>query len=112
MVAIAFENRIPAIRSELIELAIDGETTSYKRLSKIVDMPVRGFWTGVLNQLSREETAAGRPDITHLVINKKTRVTSHIEFESAHKPTDAQRRRHKEILKEIYAFYADRKNRH
>lgn len=106
MAAILFEDRIPVIRAELIKCAIYRETTSYTRLAMIVKMPVQGRWRGVLDQLSREETAAGRPDITHLVISKKTGVSSQIEFQPAVKPTDAQRRRHTELLVEIYEFYS------
>lgn len=100
-----YVDRIPQIRDELVKCATFRETTSYTRLGKIVGIPTRGPWRGVLDQISREEIAEDRPDITHLIINKRTGFSSRIEHRNAAKPTDEQRQRSKQIQQDSYDYY-------
>ena len=100
-----YVDRIPQIRAELLMCAEFGEITSYTRLGRIVGVPTRGPWRGVLDQLSREETSAGRLDITHLIGSKRTGISSRVEFTDAHKPTIEQRRRSQELRTAIWARY-------
>ena len=100
-----YVDRLPHIRAELMLCAEYGETTSYIRLGRIVGIPTRGPWRGVLDQLSREETSAGRLDITHLLGSKRTGISSRVEFTDAHKPTIEQRRISQELRAAIWARF-------
>lgn len=103
-----YVDRIPQIRAELVMRAKCRETISYTLLGRVVAMPKQGPWNGVLDHVSGEELAAGRPDITHLVINMRTGISSRVEYHDAFKPTVEQRARWKEITEECFTYYADK----
>lgn len=95
-----------AIREELIGRAQQRRTMSYGELSSIVGVPLRGPWRPVLDVISREESAAGRPDITHLLINVRTGMTSRVEFEDARPRDPAHRARLREIQETCWAHHS------
>jgi hypothetical protein len=51
----------------------------------------RGPGKEVLDEISREETRNGRPDITFVLRNKKTGYPSQVGFKPAKRPTDQQK---------------------
>jgi hypothetical protein len=65
-------DRKDAIRAELLLRASEGRTIFYEELGRMLAIPTRGPWKPVLDEISREETGKGLPDITFLVISKRT----------------------------------------
>jgi hypothetical protein len=106
---IVYGNRKDAIRAELLRLAREGRTIFYTQLGEAVDIPARGPWKPVLDEISREETASGLPDITFLVINKQTGLPGQIGFKPAKPPTPEQRRMADEVIKAVFAHYRSNK---
>ena len=68
-------------------------------------MPARGPWKPVLDEIAREETASGRPDITFLVINKQTGFPGQIGFKPAKPPTREQRQIADDAIAKVFAYY-------
>jgi hypothetical protein len=83
---IPYLNRKGAIIAALTQCARQGRTIFYGELGQQVDVPARGPWKPVLDEIAREETASGRPDITFLVINKQTGFPGQIGFKPAKSP--------------------------
>ena len=79
-----------AIRAELVKRAKAKETITYGRLGAIVGIPGMGPWKPILDDMGQEETEAGRPDITYLVVRRSTGYPGQIDFQPANPPTDAQ----------------------
>lgn len=103
--SIPYLDRKDAIRSELIRLAENGKTIFYGELGSVVGIPVRGPWKPILDQIGREETARGLPDITFLVINKQTGLPGQIGFKPAKPPTADQRKTADETLAAVFGHY-------
>ena len=59
----------------------------------------------MLDDIAREETAAGRPDITFLVINKQTGFPGEIGFRPAKPPTREQRKPADDVIEKVFAHY-------
>lgn len=102
---VRYSDRKDAIRAALLTCAEGGSTISYETLGELVGVPRQGPWMPVMDLISREERGAGRPDITHLVFNKRTGTPGSIEYKPAKKPTDAQRVRLRELREECWAFH-------
>jgi hypothetical protein len=68
-------------------------------------VPARGPWKRVLDEIAREETASGRPDITFLVINKQTGFPGQIGFKPAKRPTHQQRQIADDAVSKVFAYY-------
>jgi hypothetical protein len=66
---------------------------------------VRGPWKGVLDAISKEEANSGRPDITFVVINKKTGLPGQIGFKPAEKPSPEQIELARKGLQEVFDEY-------
>ena len=102
---IRYLDRKDKIREELLKLARAGKTCFYMQFGHRVGIPKQGPWKPVLDCISREETAKGRPDITFLLVNKSTGLPGQIGFQGAGKPTPAQRRLAHEKVKEVFDHY-------
>jgi hypothetical protein len=70
------------IRSELLKCATAQPTEfpTYAAFASRVGMPTQGPWKGILDAISREETRQGLPDITFVLVNKRTGYPSQIGF--------------------------------
>ena len=95
------------IRSELMKCvtATPMEFPTYAAFAPRVGMPVRGPWKDVLDAISRSETRQGRPDITFVLVNKRTGFPSQIGFAQSKRLTPsliAQARR--EVQKVINRY--------
>jgi len=102
---IRYLDRKDKIRNELLKLARAGKTCFYGEFGLRVDIPAQGPWKPVLDVISKEETAAGRPDITFLLINKRTGLPGQIGFKRAQKPTPDQRKLAHDKLQEVFDHY-------
>lgn len=103
---IPYANRKDAIRAELKRCARARRTISYSELGKAVGIPAQCPWKPVLDEISREETNTVCPDITFLVINKQTGLSSQIDFKSAKHPTPEQRRKADEEIQKVFTHYS------
>lgn len=106
MTKIRYADRSREIVAVLRYCAMEKRTITYSQLAKILGIPSQGPWKPVLDEISGEETAAGRPDITYLVVSKGNGLPGQIGFEPAKPPTDEQRRKAKEIIEEVFEGYA------
>jgi hypothetical protein len=102
---ITYGHRKDAIRTELVRLARGGQTIYYAKLGEAVGIPARGPWKPVLDEIAREETAKGLPDITFLVINRQTGLPGQIGFKPAKPPTPEQRGMADEEIGKVFAHY-------
>jgi hypothetical protein len=102
---IPYGDRKGAIVAVLLRCARQKRTIFYGALGKEVDVPSRGPWKAVLDEIAREETANGRPDITFLVINKQTGFPGQIGFKPAKPPTPEQRRIADDAIEKVFAYY-------
>lgn len=106
---VPYSDRKEAIRAHLQRCAEAGETIFYAKLGEALGIPVRGPWKPVLDEISREETSSGRPDLTYLVINKQTGLPGQIGFEPAKPPTPEQREQAHKAIHEVFAHYRGKK---
>ena len=62
------------VRTELLKLASHSpiQMKFYSEFAPSVNMTARGPWRAVLDKISIEETAKGKPDITFLLKRKDT----------------------------------------
>ncbi len=104
---IPYADRKPAIFAELVKRARARETISYRELGDIGGVPPQGPWKPVLDDIGREETEAGRPDITYLVVSRGTGYPAQIDFKPAKSPTDAQKALADQVFMTIFEHYAD-----
>ena len=81
------------------------EHPTYAELGKVVGIPRQGPWRTVLDQIAKEELAAGRPDITFLVTNKETGHPSRMKFKTKSKPDEEQKKYAVERMQEIIKEY-------
>lgn len=88
--SVRYADRKDRIRDELRRCAAAGETITYAGLGRAVGIPAQGPWRPVLDLISREERAASLPDITYLVVNRKTGFSSRFQFKDAQPPTPEQ----------------------
>jgi hypothetical protein len=107
--AVFYEDRKTEISSALRTLAEAHpvRVRTYTEFGALFDPPIppRGPWKGILDMIAREEVADGRPDITFLVVSKKTGYPGQIGFQDARPPSPAQKRQPREEFDRIVAFY-------
>ena len=102
---IPYLDRKARIVAVLSRCARQRRTIFYGELGSEVDVPARGPWKAVHDEIAREETANGRPDITFLVINKQTGFPGQIGFKPAKPPTPEQRRIADDAIEKVFAYY-------
>jgi hypothetical protein len=102
-------DREDAVRQALIKLAKRRKKLDYVEFGELVGIPTQGPWNPILDKISLAERAAGRPDITYLVVRKRTGYPIQIEFEPAVTPSAAQKAVADEVFKEIFAYYRRQK---
>lgn len=88
--SVRYADRKDRIRDELRRCAAAGGTITYAELGRAVGIPAQGPWRPVLDLISSEEEAAGLPDITYLVVNRRTGFSSRIQFKDAQPPSPEQ----------------------
>ena len=95
------------IRSELMKLALAGELTYYGVLGASIGKPARWpLWKTVLDEISREQTQKGQPDITFLVLNASTGWPGQIGFiPTGGRPTQAQKDHAQKELDRVFQQY-------
>jgi hypothetical protein len=81
----------------------------YEKFGALVGIPTKGQWNPILDKISLKERTAGRPDITYLVVRKRTSYPIQIEFEPSTTPSAAQKAVADEVFKEIFAYYRRQK---
>jgi hypothetical protein len=102
---IPYEDREDAIREALVKMAKRRKKLDYSEFGELVGIPTQGPWNPILDKISLAERAAGRPDITYLVVRKRTGYPIQIEFSPAVTPSAAQRAIADEKFEEIFAYY-------
>jgi hypothetical protein len=102
---IPYLDRKAEIITTLSQRAKSGRTIFYGELGEEVGIPPRGPWKPILDEIAREETARGRPDITFLVINKQTGLPGQIGFRPARPPTLDQRRMADDVIQKVFAYH-------
>jgi hypothetical protein len=102
---IPYRDKKDAILEVLLECAQQGQTIFYGDLGIKVGVPTRGPWKPILDEIAREETTSGRPDITFLVINRQTGLPGQIGFKPAKPPTPEQRNIADDEIKRVFAYY-------
>jgi hypothetical protein len=78
---------------------------TYAAFGERVGIPTRGPWKGILDLIALEEKKANRPDITFLVVTKRTGYPSQICFQQANPPSEKQKAKAKAELEKIIATY-------
>jgi hypothetical protein len=101
-----YQDRKEKIRAVLEKRARGKETIFYSELGALVRIPATGPWKPVLDAISHEDRGAGRPDITYLVISKKTRLPAQIEFQSAKPPGSEQKQLAHRTIQQVFDYYA------
>ena len=102
---IPYLDRKAAIIAVLVRCARSRRTIHYGELGGEVDVPSRGPWKPILDDIAREETSSGRPDITFLVINKQTGFPGQIGFKPAKPPTREQRKIADDEIEKVFAHF-------
>jgi hypothetical protein len=100
-----YEDRENAIREALVKMAKRRKKLDYTEFGALVGIPTQGPWNPILDKISLAERSAGRPDITYLVVRKRTGYPIQIEFTPAVTPSPAQKAIADEVFKEIFDYY-------
>ena len=103
--SVPYEDRKERIRDELRRYAAEGATVTYAELGLAVGVPTQGPWRPVLDVISREEEAAGLPDVTYLVVSRTTGYSGRIQFKDARRPTPEQVAASEEVQRRVWAMY-------
>jgi hypothetical protein len=92
MARLPYLDKKDLIRSALVKRARErAHILTYTELGRIVDIPARGPWKRILDFIAVEEKRQGLPDITFLVVNKRTGYPGQIGFKRADPPTPEQK---------------------
>jgi hypothetical protein len=67
---IPYEDREDEIRLALVKMAKGRKKLDHEKFGALVAIPIAGPWNPRLDKISLRERAAGRPDITYLVVKK------------------------------------------
>ena len=94
-----------AIARILIGRAKQRRTIYYSELGAALGIPAQGPWKPILDEISREEMSAGRPDITYLVVSKTTNLPGQIGFTAAKPPSAEQIKRAVEMIEAVFEHY-------
>lgn len=93
------------IRQALVKMAKSRKKLDYVKFGKLVGIPTEGPWNPILDRISLKERAAGRPDLTYLVVRKRTGYLIQIEFKPSITPSAAQKAVADQAFKDIFAYY-------
>jgi hypothetical protein len=93
------------ISDALLDYARQGQFPYYGDLAAKIGMSPQGPWKKVLDAISKQETAAGRPDITFVLRNRRTGLPGQIGFVAAQNPTMAQRTLARRAAQEVIDLY-------
>ena len=86
------------------------EELDYEKFGALVGIPTAGPWNPILDKISLAERAAGRPDITYLVVRKRTGYPIQMGlYSQPFTPSAAQKAIADEVFKEIFAYYRHHK---
>jgi hypothetical protein len=102
---IPYEDREDEIRQALVKMAKSRKKLDYVKFGELVGIPTEGPWNPILDRISLKERAAGRPDLTYLVVRKRTGYPIQIEFEPSITPSAAQKAVADQTFKDIFAYY-------
>ena len=93
MRSIPYIDKKALIRSELLKCAKAKKmrVLTYAEFGERVGIPTRGPWKPILDLIAREETDQGLPDITFLIVTKRTGYPGQIGFKRADPPTPSQK---------------------
>jgi len=106
MTRIPYFDKQDLIRSALVKRAQEGSRIlTYTQLGKIVDVPARGPWKQILDFIALGEKRQGLPDITFLVVNKRTGYPGQIGFRPAAPPTAEQKALAAKELQKVIDHY-------
>ena len=103
MEKILYANKKDEIREVLLQRARAGLTIYYSELGELLKISPLG--KPILDEISREERGRGRPDLTYLVVSKRSGLPGQIEFEPAKPPTPAQREKVREVQKKVFKYH-------
>ncbi len=104
-IKIPYEHRKDDILRVLVERAREGNTITYKVLGIVLGIPPRGPWKPILDALSLEETKAGRPDITYLVVRARTGYPGQIDFMRAEPLSNEQKASADNKIQDVRDYY-------
>jgi hypothetical protein len=100
-----YHDRKDEIRKVLEGRARSEKTIFYSELGPLVGIPPTGPWKPVLDTISHEDRYAGRPDITYLVVSKKTGLPAQIEFKAAKPPLADQKEIALKTIRSVFSYY-------
>lgn len=95
-----------AIVGVLRDRAKQRRTIFYSELGSALGIPAQGPWKPILDEISREETSAGRPDITYLVVSKTTNLPGQIGFTAARPPSMDQTKTALGTIEAVFGHYS------
>ena len=95
------------IRSELLKCATATpmQFPTFRVFAARVGMPIQGPWKPILEVISAEELAKGKPDITFLLLNRRTRYPMQIGLVRSNDPTPEQRQLARREVQKIINRY-------
>ena len=64
-----------------------------------------GLGKPILDKISKEETDAGRPDVTFMVVSAKNGLPAQIDFRPANPPSSDQKEQAKTVIEEVFQYY-------
>lgn len=108
---IPFEDRESDILLALVKLAKGRKKMNFTQFGELLGIPTKGPWRPILDKISRQERAANRPDITYLVVRKRTGYPGQIDFEISTTPSAVQKAAADKMFKDIFAYYRRQKQR-
>lgn len=106
MTTIPYIEHKDAIVAILRDRAKQKRTIYYGELGAAIGVPAQGPWKPILDEISREETDADRPDITYLVVSKATNLPGQIGFKPAKPPSQGQIQKALATIQKVFDEYS------
>jgi hypothetical protein len=96
-----------SIRNELLKCAsaTPMQFPTFRAFAARVGMPIQGPWKPILEVISAEEAAEGRPDVTFLLLHRHTRYPMQIGLVRGNDPTPEQRKLARREVQKIIDKY-------
>ncbi len=105
-IVVPYASKKPDVIRVIEEHAKGRKKLTYGDLGKLVGIPSQGPWKALLDEVSKDYTGRGLPDITHLVVGSGTGYPHQIDFEDARTPTAAQKAKADHIIESVFNHYA------